>query len=160
VFAECPDRPLASGEPIDKGARHDGLSTGTHAVVIEATLAGTDRVLKATEKKIELSCGDVVAKDAGAAPLGKDASVAPVEEDAGTGAVEKDAGGAPLEKDAGAAPVQKEDGVSGSDCAAVHPIGAPKHGAAHALCLLAVLAASSRLRLRSFRCNKRVGLWS
>jgi hypothetical protein len=56
VFAECLDRPLASGQPIDEHAEHDGLSEGKHAIEIEAQLPGLDRVLRTQEKQIELSC--------------------------------------------------------------------------------------------------------
>jgi hypothetical protein len=62
VFAECPDRPLDSGRPIDDGAQHQGLPEGAHSVVIEARLPELDRVLMAREKAVELTCS-------GAAPL-------------------------------------------------------------------------------------------
>jgi len=58
VFAECPDRQLMSGQPIDKAAQHPGLPEGAHSVMIEARLPGLDRVLRTPAKSVELSCED------------------------------------------------------------------------------------------------------
>lgn len=56
VFSECPGHPLSTGRPVDTGAFHQGLPEGKHAVAIEARLPGRDRVLKTSEKTVELSC--------------------------------------------------------------------------------------------------------
>ncbi len=56
VFAECPDRPLASGQPIDMYAMHEGLSEGKHALRVEAELAGVDGTLQTDATDVQLSC--------------------------------------------------------------------------------------------------------
>jgi hypothetical protein len=55
VFAEC-DRPLASGQPIDRGAYHEGLAEGEHGLRWTATLPGVDLTLMSQEARFELDC--------------------------------------------------------------------------------------------------------
>jgi hypothetical protein len=79
LFAECPDRPLVSRHPIDKGAVHQGLREGAHSLSIEARLPGVDRLLRTHEKTVELSCSPVaVTIDPSASSASSGCSAAPM----------------------------------------------------------------------------------